>query len=388
MPSSGTFRQYALERITFGVPAAQALKGEVRLLGRRRVVIITNRSLRSSAQLQSVRTALGAECVGVFAEVAAHAPRESVIAGAAFAREAQADLLVALGGGSVIDAAKAMLLCLRHGLTRPEELGKYVGLKGIEPSHRTADEPEWLRMLAIPTTLSAAEYTWFAGVTDTLRGVKEAIGHPLMTAQAVILDPAMTLTVPDLLFLATGVKAIDHAAERLASMDTHPFNDAMATQALTLLNSALPRVKRDPSDLQARLDCQLAMWMSGSGKQVGIGVGASHAIGHVLGAYRNVGHGDTSCVMLPAVMRWNAPVNTERQQLVSAALGQPGAPAAEVLEALITHLGLPRRLREVGIAKADFPGIADRVMDDFVASTNPRPLKGPQDIVEILELAW
>lgn len=143
-----------------------------------------------------------------------------------------------------------------------------------------------------------------------------------------------------------------------------------------------------PDDLAPRLDAQTAMMMSMSGGAVGVRVGASHGIGHVLGGYAGVSHGHTSCVLLPAVMQWNRPANGDRQFLVSMALGHPGEEASIAIGSLVGRLGLPRRLREVGVQRDQFPLIAEKVMEDFSTSGNPRPITRPADVGEILELAW
>ena len=139
-------------------------------------------------------------------------------------------------------------------------------------------------MIAVPTTLSAAEFTWWGGALDTVRQVKEPFGYPLMMPKTVILDPKITLATPLALFLSSGMKAVDHSAERLASLNSEPFKDAAVMQSLRLLSRGLPRVQEQSGDLQARLDCQMGMAIGMMGPATGAGVGASHAIGHALGA--------------------------------------------------------------------------------------------------------
>jgi maleylacetate reductase len=116
-------------------------------------------------------------------------------------------------------------------------------------------------------------------------------------------------------------------------------------------------------------------------------MGASHGIGYVLGAVHNVPHGYTSCVMLPAVMRWNKSVNAERQALVSAAMGQPGEDAGDVLDAFIRGLGMPRSLQDVRIGPEHFDGIAEAAMGTPWVPRNPRPIDSPAQLREILVLA-
>ena len=243
-------------------------------------------------------------------------------------------------------------------------------------------------MIAVPTTLSAAEFTWFAGCSDTTAGVKEIFGYPMTAPRAVIVDPLVTLDTPMSLFLSSGVKAVDHAAEFMAMLNVDPCVDAFGAAALKLLSEGLPRVLANPSDLDARLDCQRGMAMSIRILEFGARVGASHAIGHVFGAHAGVGHGYTSCVLLPAVMRYNKVVNAPKQKMIAQAMGCEGMEAADAIEQLVHSLNLPTRIRDVGVKREDFQVIADKVMHDFGIKNNPRPVTHTSQLLEILEFAW
>src|SRR5262249_8046461 len=141
--------------------------------------------------------ALGGLCAGVYGGVSAHSPREAVIGIADEARRLDCDLLIAVGGGSVVDAAKAAQLCVWQGLTRPDQPAPYrAGLQAGPPPAPVNPPDDPLRTIAVPTTLSAAEFTPFAGVTDTARHAKSGYGHPLMVPRAVVLDPAASLSTP------------------------------------------------------------------------------------------------------------------------------------------------------------------------------------------------
>lgn len=382
------YRYSALERVMLGGPAIEMINAELDRVGAHRAFVVTSRSVASSAPFQAIVEALGPRCSGVFAEVSAHGPLACVIAATEAARSARPDLLLAVGGGSAIDAAKLVLLCLRNDIRSVDEFASYRGFPAVDFSVRPADAARWLRLLAVPTTLSAAEFTWFGGAHDTRRRVKDPYCHPMMVPQAIILDPVITLATPLPLFLSTGMKAIDHAAERLASFTAEPLTEALSVQALRLLSRALPRVRAAPTDLEARLDCQRGMAIAMAGPAAGVGVGASHAIGHVLGGHCGVQHGHTSCVLLPSVMRWNHAANESRQQLVSEALGRAEIDAGTGLAELVESLGLPRRLRDVGVDRGDFAVIADKVLHDYAIRGNPRPVTAPAQVIEILDLAW
>jgi alcohol dehydrogenase class IV len=239
----------------------------------------------------------------------------------------------------------------------------------------------------VPTTLSAGEFSAIAGVTDERRHVKELFRHPDIIPRAVVLDPAVTVHTPEWLFLSTGIRAVDHCVEGICSNEANPFADAQALRGLALLASGLPRVKADPADLDARLDCQIGSWLSMGPLAAGVPMGASHGIGYVLGAAFDIPHGHTSCVMLPAVMRWNKPANAARQALVAAAMERPGQEAADALDAFIGGLGMPRSLSAVRVGPEHFDRIAEQAMHTPWVPRNPRPIAGPAQVREILELA-
>ena len=156
--------------------------------------------------------------------------------------------------------------------------------------------------------------------------------------RVVILDPEMTSRTPEWLWLSTGVRALDHAVETVCSQFADHRSYAEAVEAIRLLARALPATMADPGDLDARLDAQLAVWLSMEHNRFGVPMGASHGIGHVLGAACHVPHGHTSCVMLPSVLRWNMPANGERQKRVSEAFGKPEVPAADLVAALVAEV--------------------------------------------------
>ena len=244
-----------------------------------------------------------------------------------------------------------------------------------------------VRQVSVPTTLSGGEFSAIAGVTDERRKVKELFRHPRIIPRAVMLDPAVTVHTPEWLWLSTGIRAVDHCVEGICSGRAHAFADAQALHGLTLLSRALPRVKQDRTDLQARLDCQMGTWLSMAPLASGVPMGASHGIGYVLGAAFDIPHGHTSCIMLPAVMRWNKPVNAERQALVAAAMGQPGEDAGDVLAAFITSLDMPRSLSAVKVGPESFDRIAEQAMSTPWVPHNPRRIDGPAQVREILQLA-
>jgi maleylacetate reductase len=374
----------AIEEVVFGHPAADAIAAQMDRLRTRRAFLMVSGTLnRQTDEIAKIKAALGPRCAGLFDAMPAHTPREAVIAATRSAREVGADLIVTVGGGSITDGAKAVQLCLANGIDEIDGIDRIRVHKGRAPE-MTAPT---VRQVSVPTTIAGGEFSSIAGVTDRSTHVKQMLQHPLTVPRATILDPAITVHTPEWLFLSTGIRAIDHCVEAICSRETHPYADAQSVKGLAMLADSLPRVKADPRDLDARMDAQIGTWLSMGALAAGVPMGASHGIGYVLGAACNVPHGYTSCVMLPAVMRWNARDNAERQMIVAAAMGFPGHNAADVLDAFIRSLGMPRSLAEVHVPAERFDAIAEAAMRTNWIPRNPRKIESPAQIREILDLA-
>jgi alcohol dehydrogenase class IV len=337
-----------LERVLFGPGSLNELAGEVDRLGSKRAFLITGRSLSERSDLvERVSSLLGEQLVGVFAEIRQHTPGSDVERAARAAHAARADLLLSLGGGSPIDGAKAVARALKQA-------------GGRLPMH-----------LAIPTTLSAAEFSHRVGVTDEATKAKTGFADPQLAPRSVILDAEVTLATPMEVWLSSGVRALDHAVETLYSPGFHPLPDVLALEAGARLTRLLPSSRGSPEDIGVRTELQLAAWMSYFG-QVNTPMGMSHNLGRRIGATFGVLHGITSCITLPGVMRAMA----ERRPAALATLGRrlgaasPDAPDAEAARAaaadvvrLVGELGLPGRLRQVGVPR--------QALDDIAASAYP-----------------
>jgi maleylacetate reductase len=374
----------AMDEVVFGRPAAEAVAAQMDRLGAARAFLMVSGTLnRDTDEIEKIRSRLGSRCVATFDAMPPHTPREAVIAAAEEARSAGADLIVTVGGGSITDGAKAVQLCLANDVRTIEGIETIRARKGAAPPMNAPI----VRQISVPTTIAGGEFSAIAGVTNTRTKVKEMLRHDLAMPRAVILDPAITVHTPEWLWLSTGIRAVDHCVEGLCAREAHPYADAQALKGLAMLAQALPRVKADPGDLDARLDCQIGTWLSMGPLSAGVPMGASHGIGYVLGAAFGVPHGHTSCVMLPSVLRWNKSDNAGRQALVSAAMGQPGKDAGDVLDAFIRALGLPRSLHDVRIGQEHFDHIAQQAMATPWIPRNPRRIDTPAQVREILQLA-
>jgi maleylacetate reductase len=390
MLQSGRVAFGAMETVAFGKPAADTLADEARRRDAKRVFLMVSGTLnRTTDEIAKVRRALGNRFAGLFDGMPPHTPRHAVVEAAAMAREVKADLIATVGGGSITDGAKAVQLCLANEITSAEAIDTLRPVKGpdgvLAPPPNL--KPPTVPQVTVPTTLSAGEFSAIAGITDERHRIKELVRHPAIIPRVVVLDPAVTIYTPEWLWLSTGIRALDHCVEGICSGEANPFADAQALHGLSLLARGLPRVKADPADLEARLDCQIGSWLSMGPLASGVPMGASHGIGYVLGAMFDIPHGHTSCIMLPAVMRWNKAVNGERQALVAAAMGHPGEDAGDVLDRFIAGLDMPRSLGAVKIGRERFDKMAEQAMGTPWVPRNPRPIAGPRQVREILELA-
>jgi len=389
MTTSGHVVFSQQDEVIFGCPAGEAAAEVAERMGAERIFLMVSGTLnRETDEIDKLRSALGARCVGVFDNMPPHTPRSAVIEATKQAREVNPDLIITLGGGSMTDGAKGVQICLANDFRTVEDMDGMLPVPGPDGTSVPPElKPIQVRQVSIPTTLSGGEFNGMTGITEESTKTKQVIKLPTIIPQSTILDPAVTVHTPEWLWLSTGVRALDHCIEGVCAPKTNPFGDAHGFRAIHLLSTGLRRTKADPTDLQARLDCQIGTWMSVSPLTSGAPMGASHGIGYVLGALHEVPHGHTSCVMLPAVLRWNKSVNAERQKDVAMELGHPEQDAADALEDLIRELGMPTRLSDVGITPEMHQKIAEMSVHVPWLAVNPRPVTTPAQVLEILELA-
>jgi len=327
---SGSHTFLKTTRVHFGADALQKLEMEARAY--ERAFIITGRSLNEKTGLiRRVEALLGGRHAGTFAGIGQHTPGGAVEEAAVEAEMAAADLLVSVGGGSVIDGTKAVA----RGLGYPQQV-------------------------AVPTTLSGAEWADRAGVTDESAGRKRGFVDPETVPQVVVLDPEATVFTPEKLWLSTGVRALDHAVEGYLYGGDHPITDVTGLDGARRLMEYLPLSRHEPEDLDVRLELQLASWLAYFGP-ANTPMGLSHGLGRRIGASYEVPHGITSCITLaPSLRLARKLVQEVRWSKLSEALG--GEPSERV-SSLVQELGLPGRLREVGVPEEDLEGIAGEYGD-------------------------
>jgi maleylacetate reductase len=383
----GSYDPKRLPLVRYGVDLRRDLARLAEERGWRRVLPVVTASLAANPLVVEALAGLD-HAVPIFSALPAHTPFEAVLALAAEIRASRADAIVAIGGGSAIDAAKIASLASTAGASTAADL---LGLRAVtdaqgnqrpSPAERTG-----IALAAVPTTLSGAEFGLIAGATETGAGIKHLFRSDSMAPDIVLYDPHLALGTPQGLWLSTGIRALDHAVEAILSRDANPFTDATALRALGLLRTGLLASYADPGSVVARSECQLGCWLASS--SIGrVRYGASHGIGHQLGAAAGVPHGITSCVLLPAVLAFNAPVSRAAQDEIAAQLGEGGGSAEDAVRRLVTALGLPTSISSLGVRRDQLRAIAATSLDNAFVRANPRPITGEEHVLEILDYAF
>ena len=319
----GTHTFLPTERVHFGAGSLAKLEEEARI--RDRAFVVTGRSLNEGTDLvRRVEALLGEKHAGTYPGMGQHTPGSAVQRAAGETRDA--DLLVSVGGGSVIDGTKAVA----------RELG-------------------YPTQVAIPTTLSGAEWAHRVGVTEESKGRKGGFADPRAVPPVVILDPEATLFTPERLWLSSGIRALDHAVEGFLYGGVHPVIDVTGLEGARRLVEYLPRSREEPENVEVRLELQIAAWLSYFGPY-NTPMGLSHQLGRRIGATYEVPHGVTSCITLaPALDLVRNRVPEDRWRRLEDALG--GEPAGRIF-GLVETLDLPRRLRDVSVPEDDLESIA------------------------------
>jgi alcohol dehydrogenase class IV len=347
--------------------------------GAGRVFVVTDGVIRETGLVQKVEAGVvdgGLEVAGAFDDVPQDSSTEVVDRCAAAAKEAGADSFLAVGGGSVMDTAKAAAAVFTHGGTAREQEGFFLMPRENDGMGR----PLPLAPLAcIPTTAgTGSEVSMAAVIKDHEEKVKIEIADFPLFPRLAILDPESTRTLPPKVAAATGMDAMTHAIEGYTCTEWSAQNDAYALQALRLIRDNFARAVQTPDDEEARGQMLLAASLA-----ITINLGSTHAMSHPAGAHYGVPHGVANAIHLPHVIRFNAEGGTDianRYRDVSELFGlEAGGSDAAVGEALAGHvselvasLGLPTRLSEVGVPEEGIPTLVEGAMGDGTTLLNPR----------------
>lgn len=376
----GIFESSHPHRVYFEKNLKQSINHVLCGLKNLNVLVATNTSLANSAAMEQIKIILKHQNVVLCTGLKAHSPRDDVIKVIKILRENNINITLGLGGGSVCDTLKVANVGATNGFNCLEDIDK---LK--EEQQFQAPQS---KLIALPTTLSAGEFTCFAGITNEKIPAKEVFFNKQLAPSAIVLDPWLTLDTPERLFFGTGIRAIDHAVETWCSSEAAPTHAAMALRGFKILMHSLKQVELNKQSLTARRECQIGAWLSVQGVAGGLDLGASHGIGHILGGSAGMPHGETSCVMLPHVLAYNFSVTEKKQGELREQIGERKKKLHEVISELISLLGLPNRLRDCNIPKNLLPSLAQECLNDKWLETNPIPLTDASEIEKILLQAW
>jgi alcohol dehydrogenase class IV len=382
-PFKDFYQFVAPTRVVAGRGLIEGIGFEFAKEGARRVLVVTDEVIRATGLVDRVEEGVrdgGLEVAGVFDGVPPDSDSAVVVAGAEAARAAGADAFLAVGGGSVMDTAKAADVIFTHG-GEPREWEGYYGLP------RAGDglgRPEELAPLAcIPTTAgTGSEVSFAAVIKDREAHVKFQVADFPMYPRLAVLDPEATRTLPPHIAAATGMDAMTHAIEGHVSSEGNPHASAYALEALRLIRDNLERAVSEPADEDARgnmlIAANLAIQPTSSGA-----IGIAHSLSHPCGAHFDVPHGVANAINLPGVIEFNAAGGEEiagRYREINEVMGlevggsgeDAGHALAEHVRALVARLGLPTRLSEVGVPESAIPALVEGAEGDGCTLVNPR----------------
>lgn len=370
-------------RVVFGEGSVAGVALEVGSLGGTRALVVTDEGLTKTDLPERVKSALGDKCVGVFGEVKPDSGFDVVQRGVEVAQELGVDILVSVGGGSSMDSAKGMSIVLKGG----GKLSDYVGVPIAEPT---------VPHIAIPTTGgTGSEVTQIAVIKDDERGVKQVFLSDHLFPKLAILDPQMTVGMSPLLTASTGMDAMTHAVEGVASIMKEPIADALNLYAIRLIVEYLPRCVENGDDILARGQQMIAATLAGIGCSNSL-YGIVHAMAHVVGAKYGVPHGIANGVLLPHGMRYNLDACPDRYALVAEAMGvkekgmndkEAAIAAVNAMSDLIKRISHPQRLRDVGVPADGLEACATATLSEPPILTNPRP-GDPSEVLKMFQEAW
>jgi len=370
-----------------GRGSLQQLGVETKRLGARRVLLLTDPGVKTAGLADLGREVLiqaGIEA-DIFDGVQPEPTLQSVERCFAFAKAGRYDLFVGLGGGSSLDTAKAVSVLM----TNPGRMQDYLGVDLLKVPG--------LPKIAVPTTAgTGSEVTPVAVFTDTAGQMKIGMVSPYLIPDVAIVDPELTIGLPFSVTAATGMDALTHAVEAYTSLRANPISDAFALQAIAFIARSLRTAVHNGTDMGARTDMAVGSLLAGLAF-ANASVTATHALAFALGGQFNISHGVANAVMLPHVMEFNCVANLPRFARIARLLGEPvtgcslreaAARVAEAIRQLSLDVGIPQRLRDLGIPESAVSGLAQRAISvTRIIVNNPRRIT-LEDVEALLLKAW
>lgn len=378
------FNYFSPTKVIFGRGSLSELPMEISGLGKS-AVLVTDPGIEAAGLADRAKKAMGSMLAGVYADVPQDSGMDVVDKGAEFANSTDADVVVSLGGGSVIDTAKGMCILMKEGGCMRDYQGMQMLTRPQTPH------------IVIPTTAgTGSEVTAGAVILDKEQGQKIINFEYHNTPRVAILDPELTEKLPSQLTASTGMDAMTHAVESYTAQQRNPISDAVALHAIRLISKYLPQAVADGSDKVARGQMQIAALLAGWAFSNAM-VGLVHAMAHSLGAVCRLPHGLANGILLPYVMAYNLEEVPELTADIAAALGadikgmdphQAGTAGIDKMKELIDMVGLPQRLKEAGIEETALKECAELSISDGSIIYNARMVFDPEEVLKIYEEAY
>ncbi len=372
-------------KIIFGENAVDDVAAEVDELGGAKALIVTDEGIKKAGLVERLEKALGDKCGGIFDQCTQDSGVHIVENGYEFAKGKGVDVLVSIGGGSVIDTAKGMAILLKEGGKLSDYDGFQMLVRPVTPH------------IVIPTTTgTGSEVTYAAVIKDHTAKTKLLFCDTHLIPNVAVLDPTVVAGLPPQLTASTGMDALCHAIEAIHSLQREPIADGLALHAIRLITTNLPRCVEKGDDLVARGQTQIAATIAGiafGNAQVGI----VHALVHTVGGKYGVPHGIANGILLPHCIMYNLDECPDRYAMVAEAMGvrkagmsdmEAGEAAANAIWKLTKKMGLPQRLRDVGVPEDGLEECAEASLYDGSIVYNPKTVVDSQETLGVYKKAW
>ena len=379
-----SFNYFGPTKVVFGESSIRELPMEIDTLGQK-AILVTDQGLMSTGLVDEVQKIMGKNLAGTFSEVPQDSGMEVVDAGTAYAKSVAADVVVSLGGGSVIDTAKGMCILIKEGGSMRDYEGMQMLTRPQTPH------------IVIPTTAgTGSEVTAGSVILDREQGQKIINFEYFNTPRVAILDPKVTIGLPPHLTATTGMDAMTHAVESYVSLQRNPISDAAALHAIRLIVQYLPAAVDDGTNLVARGQMQIAALLAGWAFSNAM-VGLVHAMAHSLGAICGIPHGQANGILLPHVMAYNLEEVPELLASIAVAMGvaqygddsqAAGQAAVDATKDLLRKIGLTQTLKDLQVNEDQLTQCADLSLSDGSIIYNPRMVMETEEVMNVYMKAY